>query len=92
MEIVVVVMVMMVVVVMMFRSTHHSFDAADNATGHSTDHTANRRANRTGGAPTFGRASLTTPNNSLSLSGERHRKNDKYAKKACGYGQPVFHG
>jgi hypothetical protein len=85
--VVVVVMVMMVVVVMMFRSTHHSFDAADNATGHSTDHTANR----TGGAPTFGRASLTTPDNSLSLSGERHRKNDKNANKACGYGQPAFH-
>jgi hypothetical protein len=82
----------MVVMMMVPRSTHHAFDAADNATGHSTDHAANRCANRTGGAPTFRRASLTTPDNALSLSGERHRKNDKKAKKARGFRQPVFHG
>jgi hypothetical protein len=54
---------------MVSRSTHHAFDAADNATGHSTDHAANRCSDRTGGAPTFGCASLTTPDNALSLSG-----------------------
>ena len=85
-------MVMVVVVMVVSKTSHHAFDAADNATGHSTDHAANRCANRTGGAPTFGRASLTTPDNALSLSGERHRKNEEKAKQARGYGQPVFHG
>ncbi|WP_294531879.1 hypothetical protein [uncultured Rhodoblastus sp.] len=89
---IVVAVVAMTAVMMALRSAHDAFDAADNAAGHSTDHAANRCANRTGGAPTFGSASLTTPDNSLSLSGERHRKSDKNAKKACGYGQPVFHG
>ena len=94
---VIVVMVMMVIVVVVIavvvlRNSHHAFDAADNAAGHSTDHAANRCANWTGGAPTFGRASLTALDNALSLSGDRHRKNDKKAKKARGYVQPVFHG
>jgi hypothetical protein len=93
MGIVVVVMTMMMMMMMMvLRSSHDAFDAADNATGHSADHSANRCANRTGGATTFSRASFTTPDHSLSLSSERHRKNDNNAKKACGYGQPVFHG
>ena len=92
MVIVVVVMPVVMMTVMMFRSTHDAFDAADNAAGHSTDHAANHCANRTGSSPTFGSASLTTPDDSLSLSGERHRKSDKNAKKACGYGRPVFHG
>ena len=87
MVIVVVMMVMMVV----SRNSHHAFDAADNAPGHSTDYAANRCANRTGGAPTFGRASLTAPDNALSLSGDRHRKNDNKAKKTRSHGQPVFH-
>jgi hypothetical protein len=84
------VIVVVVVVMVVSRNSHHASDAADNATGRSTDHAANRCANRTGGAPTFGRASLTAPDNALSLSGERHRKNDNKANKARG--QPVFHG
>jgi len=89
--VIVVVVVVVVVTVMVSRNSHHAFDSADNATGHATDHAANRCANRTGGSPTFGRASLTTPDNALSLSCDRH-KNDKKANKARGYGQPVFHG
>jgi len=88
----VIVMVMVVMMVIVLRNSHDAFDAADNAAGHATDHPSNRCANRTGGVPAFGRASLTTLDNSLSLSGERRRKNDKNAKKACGHGQPVFHG
>ena len=97
------VIVMVVMMVIVLRNSHDAFDAADNAAGHATDHPSNRCANRTGGVPAFsaamrsmtwafGRASLTTLDNSLSLSGERRRKNDKNAKKACGHGQPVFHG
>jgi hypothetical protein len=85
----VVVMVMVMVMVMIvLRSSHDAFDAADNAAGRSTDHAANRRANGTGCAPTFGRASLTTLDNALSLRGERHGKN---GKKAHGHGQSGFH-
>ena len=84
------VIVVVVVVVVVSRTSPHASDAADNATGRSTDHAANRCANRTGGAPTFGRTSLTAPDNALSLSGERHRKNDNKANKTRG--QPVFHG
>jgi hypothetical protein len=72
MGIVVMVVMMMMMMMMVFRSAHDTFDAADDAAGHSTDHAANRCANRTGGAPTFGRASLTTPDNALSPNGERH--------------------
>ena len=90
--VIVVAVMPVVMMVMMFRSTHDAFDAADNAAGHSTDHAANRCANRTGSSPTFGSAALTAPDDSLSLSGERHRKSDNNAKKACGYGHPVFHG
>jgi hypothetical protein len=87
----VVVMVMMVVVAMMMmaRNTHHSFCAADNAACHSTDNATDRGANRTGCAPAHGRASLTAPDNALSLCGERHRKKGKNAR---GYSQSSFHG
>ena len=78
----------MVVIMTVLRSSYDAFDAADNATGYSSDHAANRSANRTGGAPTFSRASLATLDNALSLCGEGHRKSDK---KASGYDQPVFH-
>ena len=85
------VMAVMVIIMAALRSAHHAFDAADHATGHSTDHAANRCANRTGGATTFGRSSLATPDNALSQCGEGRRKNDRKAKKAGDDGQPGFH-
>lgn len=80
---------MVVAMVMMARNSHHAFRAADNATGDSTDYATDRRANRTGCAPARGRASLTTPDDALSLCGERHRKK---GKNAGGYSQSGLHG
>ena len=75
--IIVVVMAMAVAMVMMRRNAQHASGATDNAASHCTDYATNRRADRTGCAPARGRASLTTPDNALSLCGDRHRKNGK---------------
>jgi hypothetical protein len=84
---IVVVMTMVVAMVMMARNSHHAFCAADNATGHSTDYAPDCRANRTGRTPARGRALLTTPDNALSLCGERHQQK---SENAGGY-QLSFH-
>jgi hypothetical protein len=81
-------MVMVVVVVMALRNARHAFDAANNATGDSTDNAANRGANRARRAPAFGGASLATTNNALSLRAERYRKS---GENESGSDQAGFH-
>ncbi len=65
------------VVMVVARRAHHAFDAADHAAGHSADRAANHCANWAGGVPTLSRALFAPLNNTLSLRGERHRKNQK---------------
>jgi hypothetical protein len=82
---VVMMMMVVVIIVMVLRSADHPFDAADNAARHASDHAANGRADRTGCAPAFGRASLATLDYALGLCGERQCKNDSKAEQAGGH-------
>ena len=68
------------------RNSDHAFDAAHHATDHTADHATNHGADRTGRALTNGDALLTSTDDALSLSRERHRNsgnNDDGHCKLC---------
>ena len=62
---------MVAMVVTVPRHSHHAPDAANDATGYTTDHASNHPANRTCRTSPNRSASLTTLDNALGLRGKR---------------------